>query len=78
MWCLAGQLQKLLFIEGRLLISVQCLQRECAVYHLLNCVSTVAVAVATLDRYLDNTVVMSDFIHDQMVLRLDWEWQIRF
>ena len=42
-------------------------------YHLLNCVSTVAAAVAALCRYLDNTVVISEFIHDQLVFRLDLE-----
>ena len=47
-------------------------------YHLLKCVSTVAAAVAALCRYLDNTVFISDFIHDQMVFRLDWEWRMRF
>ena len=49
----------------------------CAVHHLLNRVSTVATAVAALCRYRDNTVVISDFIHDQMVLRLDLEWRMR-
>ena len=47
-------------------------------YHLLNCVSTVAAAVAALCRSLDNAVSISDFIHDQMVFRLDLELRMRF
>ena len=47
-------------------------------YHLLNCVTTVAAAVASLCCYLGNTVVISDFIHDQIVFRLDLAWRMRF
>ena len=43
-------------------------------YHL----STAAAAVVPLCRYLDNTVVISDFIHDQLVFRLDSEWRMGF
>ena len=61
-------------MKGGLLFSKMCLLRECAVYHLLNCVS----AVPVLCHYLDNSVVISNFIHEQMVFRLDLEWRMRF